>query len=241
MTAVGCTLTASLACTAQACCPSTCRTSGRSARSTPSMRPRGRSRRRSMATRRPAPTATASRATRPCPRAATGGAASRGCRRTATRTPAAPSGARSAPTPSGSARGRRGRRRTRSGWADTVMSLSLGNTVCILAALTRRTLGGRARGRGAGCKARARARSPHAPQCGAGPFFSFPWNPCVVAACRPPIPWVVCFLSSFLFQNYFSWGEPPHLSALSFSLSFSVFVAMLLTCLATLSARLARA
>ena len=121
MTAVGCTLTASLACAAQACCPSTCRTSVRSARSTRSMQPRGRSRRRSNATRRPAPTATASRATRPCPRAATGGAASRGCRRTATRTPAAPSGARSAPTPSGSARGRRGRRGTRSGWADRVL------------------------------------------------------------------------------------------------------------------------
>jgi len=106
-----------LVCTAQACCPSTYRTSVRSALSTHSMRPRGQSRRRSMATRRPAPTATASRATRPCPRAATGGAASRGCRRTATHTPAAPSGARSAPTPSGSALGRRGRRGTRSGWA----------------------------------------------------------------------------------------------------------------------------
>ena len=118
MTAVGCTLTAPLACAAQACCPSTCRTSVRSARFTHSMRRRGRSRRRSKATRRPAPTATASRATRPCPSAATGGAAGRGRRRIATRTPTAPSGARSAPTPSGSARGRRGRRGTRSGWAD---------------------------------------------------------------------------------------------------------------------------
>ena len=117
-------LTHSVACAAQACCPSTCRTSGRSARSTPSMRPRGRSRRQSRATRRPARTATASSATRACPSAATGGAASRGCRRTATRTPAAPSGARSAPTPSGSERGRRGRRGTRSGWADRILNAS---------------------------------------------------------------------------------------------------------------------